>query len=578
MKEAYSILKDNLKKNSGYLSETELNQFVETLFYNLESYQSFNYQQSVSKVENGGFSLDIELYRKGLQLKSLIETRKHIETSGDTSLIHSFHTMLALRKQADRLYTLPPEKRQDDPSKLEIKANEMEKELKKRSVEYSQSLDEAEITWKQVQEKLKPDEAVVEFASFGYYNKKWTDSTLYCALVLRKHDIAPRLFYLFEEKQLAEVLAITKKSSDASINNMYALFRGSALLIDSSWYSGEKLYNLVWKPLDDYLSGIKTVNFACSGLLNSVSFAAIPDTTGKLLSEKYALNQYSSARNLAFETIELPIADATIYGGIQYDLDTTLMIANAGKYSKSNDFTLAYHSARSANTRGDGFDVLEGTREEANAINELFRENRISTHNFTVAAANEESFKAMAGKKSPSVIHLSTHGFYYPDIATQLKNANDLLFTGSDLNRFQYSPDPLLRSGIVLAGANRAWRGEPLPAGVEDGILTAKEVSQLNLNNTQLVVLSACQTGLGDVKGSEGVFGLQRAFKMAGVKYLIMSLWSVPDKETKEFMEKFYTHWLSGTPIRQAFQATQQEMRSEYPKEPYKWAAFVLVE
>jgi CHAT domain-containing protein len=113
---------------------------------------------------------------------------------------------------------------------------------------------------------------------------------------------------------------------------------------------------------------------------------------------------------------------------------------------------------------------------------------------------------------------------------------------------------------------------------VEDGILTARDVSGMSLSNTELVVLSACQTGLGDVNGSEGVSGLQRAFKMAGVHYILMSLWPVPDRETVEFMDDFYGFWMSGKSIREAFNLTQVLMHHKYPDDPSKWAAFVLME
>ncbi|HRF17628.1 MAG TPA: CHAT domain-containing protein, partial [Chitinophagaceae bacterium] len=136
--------------------------------------------------------------------------------------------------------------------------------------------------------------------------------------------------------------------------------------------------------------------------------------------------------------------------------------------------------------------------------------------------------------------------------------------------------DPLLRSGLILSGGNYAWSGKAPIEGVEDGIATAYEISQLNLSNTELVVLSACETALGDVKGSEGVFGLQRAFKMAGVKKMIVSLWQVPDKETAELMTSFYNYWLKGKTIEQAFAQAQSDMRKKYS--PYYWAAFVLVE
>jgi CHAT domain-containing protein len=129
-----------------------------------------------------------------------------------------------------------------------------------------------------------------------------------------------------------------------------------------------------------------------------------------------------------------------------------------------------------------------------------------------------------------------------------------------------------------MAGANAAWSRElGTPGNIEDGIATAYEISHLNLSNTKLVVLSACETGLGDIKGSEGVYGLQRAFKMAGADYLLVSLWQVPDKETVEFMDLFYQSWLSGKTIHEAFAKAQKKMRKKY-KDVYKWGAWVLVE
>ena len=144
-------------------------------------------------------------------------------------------------------------------------------------------------------------------------------------------------------------------------------------------------------------------------------------------------------------------------------------------------------------------------------------------------------------------------------------------------NSLAKAKNPLLRSGLILAGGNHSWSGtEPTTLG-NDGILSAAEVSNLNLENTYLVVLSACETGLGDISGNEGVFGLQRAFKTAGANYLLMSLWKVPDAETSEFMQHFYTEWNRLGDLEEAFRSTQKIMKATYPNEPYKWAAFVLV-
>ena len=199
----------------------------------------------------------------------------------------------------------------------------------------------------------------------------------------------------------------------------------------------------------------------------------------------------------------------------------------------------------------------------------MFQNKKSSLHVKTGSQATEADFKALSGN-SPKVIHISTHGFFYPDIEP---TKGDLSRSGEPT--FKYIENPLFRSGLAFAGSNYAWQRGYNPYEEEDGILTAYEISTLDLSNTDLVVLSACETGLGEIKGSEGVFGLQRAFKMAGVEYVLMSLWKIPDEQTVELMEAFYENWLGGQTIRQAFHNAQQQMAEEYP--PYYWAGFTLL-
>jgi CHAT domain-containing protein len=178
------------------------------------------------------------------------------------------------------------------------------------------------------------------------------------------------------------------------------------------------------------------------------------------------------------------------------------------------------------------------------------------------------------GEYSPAILHIASHGFFFPDPKTV--TTDKFINTNESGKTFRQSDDPLFRSGLLLAGANNAWKGKPI-LGVEDGILTSYEVSNLYLPNTKLVVLSACETGLGDIKGSEGVYGLQRAFKMAGVEYLIMSLWKVPDEETTKFMHAFYKSLFAGESIPAAFYNAQTTMKNKFREDPYKWAAWILV-
>ena len=188
---------------------------------------------------------------------------------------------------------------------------------------------------------------------------------------------------------------------------------------------------------------------------------------------------------------------------------------------------------------------------------------------------SEELFKLLEND-APSILHISTHGFYFGDDKKSKINIKLI----DEKVKFAHSDNPLLRSGFILAGGNAAFQGKILPEGVEDGVLTALEISRLNFFKTKLVVLSACQTGLGDVKGNEGVYGLQRAFKMAGAEYLLFSLWEVPDYQTRELMTSFYKNWLSGMEIRIAFKKAQNQMKTKYAGvegAAFAWAAFVLM-
>jgi CHAT domain-containing protein/tetratricopeptide (TPR) repeat protein len=573
--EAFQIYQNQIKTNTGFLSERELKQYLNSFLYHFELYQSLNCQLIKNHSPIGGFAFDIELYRKGILLKSAVEVKTHIMKSGDTALINTYFDLRALHKKINKLYASSPDKRKEDPVKLEEQSNELEKMLTLKSKDFQKAKIENEVTWKNIQQNLKPDEATIEFTNFHFYNgNKSTDSILYCAILLRSEDTIPHMVYLCNESQLKKAIPSPIAGFNA-INTAYGQKQDSEIP-DKSRNIDMELFNLVWKPIDNLLTGVNTVYFAPSGLLNKVSMAAILCPSNKFLMDKYKLIQLSSTRILAVPQESVTINNAVVYGGIKYDTDTTALLTQARKYNKKEGPLLAYNRSATGNLR-NGFMYLPGTKKEADLIAAKLEKKRIPTTSYSGTDASEESFAALSGNNSPSIIHLSTHGFYYPDTISD-ENRKKMDLSGSGDVKFRYSDDPLLRSGLLLSGANLAWKGLPRPEGLEDGILTAKEVSNMNLMNTQLVVLSACQTGQGDVKGSEGVEGLQRGFKMAGVRNIIMSLWDVPDKETTEFMADFYDNWLGGKDIHEAFRETQITMKNKYKNEPAKWAAFVLVE
>jgi CHAT domain-containing protein len=383
------------------------------------------------------------------------------------------------------------------------------------------------------------------------------DSTIYCALLLRKDSKYPELIPLFEEK---EALALISPDEDETYNYKE---------------NGKKLSQVVWSKLLPSLKTGETVYFAASGLLHQLAIEALPYDEKHVMSDIYNLVRVSSTRELVLNKNDYKNTTATLYGGIQYAMDTTLIKTESGKYQN-----LAVNRGLDNDTLDRGkIRFLPGTKAEVEEINRLLQENHLQVQLFTATNANEESFKALSGKHQ-NILQIATHGFYWTDSTARRKDyfSQRILTLGNDMP----SPpaiDPLNRCGLLFAGAQMAWSGQSadLPEGVQDGILTAKEISLLDLRDANLVVLSACETGKGEITG-EGVFGLQRAFKQAGAQTIIMTLWPVNDQATRLFMTEFYHNWIANKqPKREAFRNAQNTVRAQY-EEPTYWAGFVMLD
>jgi len=568
--ETKKIVLQNINRNFGFLSEVEKEKYLASVFSDFNVYHSFLKKYCRVKPSVAADSYDIELVTKGMILSSGIQLRQTIQANGDKDGIELFDHWIGLKNMLAKLYTVPIAKRQLNTDSIENLATNDEKELTRLSSSFRQGKLLTEANWTAVQQALRPNEVAIEFASFQYYDsKRWTDTTLYTALVLRKHDPYPTLVNLCRQDQLNVVLHGADNKNSSFITNLY---RGATVMSDNtSTATRQKLYKLVWKPMEKFLHPGDHIYYAPSGSLHQVAFAAIPREDGKLLSDRYNLTQLSSTVMLlqhvpAVDTKNLSIA---AFGGIKYDASTTELASVAVK----NSLRFVSRSLISDSTRGGSFYYLPGTLTEITSIDSLAKVYHVSDTLYTGINATEESYKRYGSGPSPRIIHIATHGFFLPD-PKKAKQNNAGLLSGP---QFQLSDNPLNRAGLAFAGANHAWKGEATALGMEDGILTAYEASNVPLSSTELVVLSACETGLGDIRGSEGVFGLQRAFKAAGATYVMMSLWQVPDKETAEFMKVFYKNLFSGHTIENAFNSSQNTMKNKYRDDPYKWAAFVLL-
>jgi CHAT domain-containing protein len=475
----------------------------------------------------------------------------------------SWDAFTDIKKQLAFWYARPEAERPGYLQALEFSADSLEKQLARLSAQFSEYNKDNAVTWQSLRQELDETSAVIEFAEFQYYNgRRWTDSTYYIAYLIRKDAPSPQTVFLTEKKKLDQFLTanpvlVMKRAYGRNEKNPQAL----------------TLYDMIWKPLEGKLAGIKTIYFSPAGKLHKVSFAGLTDAKGELLNEHFRLirlfSPFSATKNE--EVALVPQADipVNIYGGVQYNADSSGLVVAALKYTgltahRSPDIGLKREIQQE-------FNFLPGTLKEATTISMMARNAKWDNNLFSDLEANEESVKYLTEKRSPLVLHIATHAFFFPD-TKKTTGTRDRNMQAA----FRYSDNPLIRSGLVFSGANNTWKGNPV-SGVEDGILTALEVSTMYLPNTKLVVLSACETGLGDIRGNEGVYGLQRAFRMAGVDNLVMSLWKVPDAETSEFMQEFYKNLFNKETISEAFYIAQSAMQNKYRNDPYKWAAWILV-
>ena len=517
-----------------------------------------------------------ESFNELLLLKSLIlaENRKLIESvigGSDTTLQRLYGQWLSTRNLLSREYAKPVKERRGDVVQLEEQAESLQKEMNQKSAFLENRQRSKTISVSDVQSALQEDEAAIEFVSFVVTNER-NDSIMYAAHLLLKNNPVPVFIPLCTEKQLQKLFDSAGSTATGMVNRIY---RGIDLgTNNTAVYLGKELYNLIWAPLEPHLKGIKKISYTPSRKLFNIAFQALPADSSLLLMDKYEFRQYFSTKQVVLrnEKVRTTTTGTLQPKNIFLFGDASFNVAGktTSKQPMKNNNTSGFYLPVSRGSDNNVWSALPGTAEEVKKIKRQFELNKVPSKVYTQSAASEENLKALSGN-SPQVLHIATHGFFLPE---QEKKEEEN--SAENKNAYTLANDPLLRSGLILAGGNHAWSGKTPVEGMEDGIATAYEISQLNLNNTELVVLSACETALGDVRGSEGVFGLQRAFKMAGVKKMIVSLWQVPDKETAELMTSFYNYWLKGKTTEQAFAQAQSDMRKKYS--PYYWAAFVLVE
>ncbi len=566
--EALALNQTRMASSTSFLSERELAQYTAT---NQSDKRINAYLFNRSNEQAGilpALSYDQSLFTKGFLMQAAVRLQQLTSSSPQAITINN--DLKGYHRRIAQQLSLPVAER-EGVEELKEKANALEKELSRTLAGYAEEL--RQVKWQDVQLHLKQTDAAIEFISFKNDFSKATNSIIYAALILKSGDKQPQFIPLFEEKSLDSLLHSKSDRKADYVNALYTLADRGAVAIEAPKKS---LYEILWKPLEKELTGIKTIYFSPSGLLHRINLDAIPISETETLADKYQLIELNSTRQLVNpDQVKIINNDATLFGGIQYEQDSTIQNTEPILASRSRG-ELSFSTVDST-LRGGTWNYLAGTEREVTSIEKIMQSAGVPVSLKKGYAATEESFKRIGSDNAPSprILHLATHGYFFPDPKVQAKS-NGLI--GQNESVFKLSDHPMLRSGLIMAGGNASWQGKQTLEGREDGILTAYEISQMNLSNTELVVLSACETGLGDIQGNEGVYGLQRAFKIAGAKYLIMSLWQVPDKQTSLLMTTFYKKWLEDKmTIPDAFHAAQKELR-EIGLDPYQWAGFVLVE
>jgi CHAT domain-containing protein/tetratricopeptide (TPR) repeat protein len=541
--------------NSFTENEKEIYLTQKNYFHSVFQSMLFHFKSDKTKNLYQNIAANQEWLLKGKQLlNNLAATSNNQDV---IALFNDWQKASVMYAKAIQLSQDVKEKNGLNEDSLLQKTELLEKKLIEALPSVQQTLKNNNIYFSAITKKLNTDDVVIHWTFYNYCNKNlWTDSIIYAAYISKSTDTAPKLITVFEEKQLQ---ALLKKYHGGTGRSSIKRDATTSETVD------QDLYNLIWKPLLPYIKDAKKIYNLPSGLLHKVSFNALSDSNNHQLMDYQEIHQLLSIDEL-LNPIPVTQKNKTIalFGGANYET------SNATTTTEGSG-TPVFRGTEKLPPSNTSFNYLAGTEKEviavANSADKVFWK----VHSFTGTNANEENLKKLNGHNAPQILHIATHGFYFPHKSNPAELVN--YKTTNDIEAKDF---PLLRSGIVLSGANNYWNKDTLLYNKEDGIVTAQEISNINFFNTDLVVLSACETALGDITGTEGVYGLQRAFKMAGVKKILMSLWEVPDEETSELMQLFYTNIFNGDSYYIAFQKAQLRLKAKY-KNPSKWAGFVLV-
>ncbi|MEM7793489.1 MAG: tetratricopeptide repeat protein [Cyanobacteria bacterium P01_C01_bin.118] len=532
----------NLVLSTG--SETAKSAFIGTLPV-LDDYVSFHLDAKTAAPGIEAVAFQAILQRKGRVLEAVTDglqaLRQGLE-SKDQDLLDQWG---AVRSQLANLVvsgigSLSPADYQAKIDALEFESKQLETTLGNRSSQFRSVSQEISLT--NIQQQIPGNGALVEFIAYVPRFLDDQGEQTYGALRYAAYILNPSGEIVWRD--LGDAATI-----DTTLTEFRQLLQTRSQRLKPV---ARRLHEQLFAPLTPALTGVDHLLLAPDGQLNLIPFAALVDDAGNYLLEAYQITYLTSGRDLL--RLESAVASR----------QPPVLIANP-------NYDTATQTVASVSTRGSGeraadlssltFGPLEGTAVEASEISQQLQE-------VTVLTGSEATENVLKNVKGPQILHIATHGFFLKDRVATAPDPSRQTFRGVDAANVSVS-DPLLRSGLALAGFNQR------SSGSEDGVLTALEAANLDLNGTQLVVLSACETGVGEVRNGSGVYGLRRAFVMAGAQTQILSLWRVSDLATKDLMVGYYQQLQANRGRSEALRQIQLAMLEGEYAHPYYWAAFI---
>jgi tetratricopeptide (TPR) repeat protein len=540
---------DEIQDFFPQMSEKEKGQFYNTISHDFEQFNSYAVFRSATNPLTLSRMYNNQLSTKALLLNSSNKLRQRILSSSDTALIHLFKNWVSQKEYLSKIYSLSKgeiKKLAINVDSLEHSNNDLEKKLSIKSELFKNTNEIKYYSWQDVQKHLKENEAAIEIIRFPKYKFDsagvYSDSIYYAALIVKKTTI--------ENPEL--VLLTNGNDLEKYIINYY---KNSIRLKTTDEIS----YNAFWRKISESLPNVKKVYCSPDGVYNQINIKTLLDlNTKKYVFDELEFHNVTNTKDLITQrAVKAGKKQIVLVGNPNYSFEE----AKRGNVLENDSYA-------------NYLNQLPGTEEEVNKINKTMTQNGWTTKLFIGNNATEKTIKSV---NNPKVLHIATHGFFEKDMANKEDN-------NTPAEAEKITENPLLRSGLMLAGASITlynkrhfvFNSNKIESGFEDGILTAYEAMNLNLDNTDLVILSACETGQGEIINGEGVYGLQRAFVIAGARTIIISLWKVNDETTQKLMSSFYQELIKTGNKETAFKNAQSALKNLFP-EPYYWGAFVMV-